>query len=480
MFNDSQSNSTISSSLIEKYKGEAPRYTSYPTAPNFSERYTVANYAKHAQQSNQSLVPRDLSLYIHIPFCHSLCYFCGCNKVITQCGNNKVENYVEMVLREITLRSKLFDHDRQVTQIHFGGGTPNFLSHSRLQHILDRVANCFNLVSPPHIEVGIEVDPRVIDANGIRELAEIGFNRFSIGVQDFSHEVQLAVNREQPERATLNIIAAARAISNSVNVDLISGLPKQTTESFRRTIKKVIESGVTRVAAYKFAYLPERIKAQKMIDPSVLPNAKQRTLLDEVARESFTNAGYMHIGMDHFASANDSLSLALKNNTLQRNFQGYTTNANTDLIGIGASAISQFNNAFAQNSVTLSNYNTALKNHILPIQKGYSLSNDDILRAELIQQIMCRNSIDLSTKLQKFIDVSSQLCLRDYFFNELESLQPFIEDRLITINEYHIEFSEQASYFRRQIAACFDIHLQKNKDIATSNRSNIIKFSQTL
>lgn len=469
----------ISAELIEKYGGEAPRYTSYPTAPNFTVEYDARSYVKDAQASNEALLPRDLSIYLHIPFCHSLCYFCGCNKVITQCDNVKVDNYVEMLFREIDLRSKLFDADRIVTQIHFGGGTPNFLNAFKLNEILEKISSSFHLALPSNLEVSIEIDPRVINPDGITELANIGFNRFSIGVQDFSTTVQTAINREQSESDTLAVIEAAKNLSDSVNVDLISGLPKQTLDGFKRTLDKIIASGVSRVAAYNFAYLPQRIKAQRLIDPKTLPNATDRTQLAEIARNTLLAAGYVHIGMDHFAKASDSLVTALKNDSLQRNFQGYTTHANTDLIGLGCSAISQFRGAYAQNANELSTYTQILKDGDLPIKKGYSLSNDDILRAELIQKIMCRTRIDLSQPIHEFIKTDEKLTFADYFAKELALLNVFVEDGLLRFTDSGFELSHQASHFRRQIAACFDTYLD-NGGNNQDHTLNVVRFSQAL
>lgn len=468
--------------LIEKHQAAVPRYTSYPTAPNFNDSFKIEAYQEQVLRSNQTLLPRDLSIYVHIPFCHSLCYFCGCNKVITQCGNNKVEKYVERLLREIELRAELFDRDRRVTQIHFGGGTPNFLSNQRLREILEKIASQFHLDLPSRLEVGIEIDPRSINPEGIYELAELGFNRFSIGVQDFSRDVQIAINRVQSEEATLRIIEAATQVSSSVNVDLISGLPKQTLVGFSNTLERIVDSGVTRIAAYNFAYLPERIKAQKLIDPKALPSVEMRTQLAETARQILVCAGYIHIGLDHFASPTDSLALALKNDSLQRNFQGYTTHAQTDLIGLGVSAIGQTKYSFNQNVTEISQYSELIDRGLLPISKGAKLSNDDVLTAYIIQQIMCKKTIDLSCKIESIVDTNHEGNLSDYFIKELASLGDFCDDGLIKITSNQMTISEQGSYFRRQIAAKFDRYLPQNATISKSAimKRNVVKFSQAL
>lgn len=481
----------IPPALLQRYVAAFPRYTSYPTAPQFSEQYSADDYRQLAKHSNEILMPRNLSLYVHVPFCHSLCYFCGCNKVITQAGNTKVNQYVENLLHEIDLRSALFDDDRRLSQIHFGGGTPNFLSESQLAEIVERIASRFRLDLPSRLEVGIEIDPRSIDGNGISQLADIGFNRFSIGVQDFANNVQRAVNRVQDEGKTLEVIAAACEVSDSVNVDLITGLPLQTSKSFAHTLERVVDAGVSRIAAYNFAYLPERIKAQKLINPNEIPSVEQRMEIVEITRATLLDAGYLHIGMDHFALPSDSLAQALQNNTLQRNFQGYTTNATTDLIGVGASAISQFKYSFAQNHTQLSNYNSAIAAGQLPIARGVTLDKDDVLRAHIIQEIMCRNSIDLLRNTWDIVETSEKVTLADYFSAELASLERCIEDGLLEISSNSMEITPLGAYFRRQMASQFDAYLPTNTHIPRSFRSkhanpscqkskNVVKFSQAL
>ncbi len=474
--------------LLQRYVAAIPRYTSYPTAPQFSEQYTQNDYQRIAKSSNEALLPRDLSLYLHVPFCQSLCYFCGCNKIITQAGNHKVAEYVEHLLREIDMRAKLFDDDRRLTQIHFGGGTPNFLNVAQLGDIIEGVATRFHLDVPSRLEVGIEVDPRSIDPQGIKRLADIGFNRFSIGVQDFSPDVQVAINRIQDETKTLEVIAAACSVSDSVNVDLITGLPLQTVERFAHTLASVVDAGVSRIAAYSFAYLPERIKAQRLIKTEDIPSVEERMEIVELTRTTLLNAGYVHIGMDHFALPRDSLAIALDNNTLQRNFQGYTTNATTDLIGVGASAISQFKYSFAQNHTQLSNYNAALAEGRLPIARGVVLDQDDVLRAHIIQEIMCRNHLSLSQPIWDIVQTTEPTTLREYFSAELASLERFLDDGLVTITNSTLTITPLGAYFRRQIAAQFDAYLANNDHIAaqhhakhrSSQGANVVKFSQAL
>ena len=467
----------IEPDLIRKYDCLAPRYTSYPTAPQFDSSFGEKHYCEHAETSNASLLPRDLSIYVHIPFCHSLCYFCGCNKVITQANNKKVNEYLESLMTEIAMRGKLFNDGRLVTQIHFGGGTPNFLSIGQLTEILDEIASHFHLDLPNNLDISIEIDPRAIATGDISNLAKIGFTRFSIGIQDFSPQVQKAINREQAEADSLASIAEAMSVSASVNVDLITGLPLQTPESFSATLEKVIDTGVTRIAAYNFAYLPERIKAQRKIDEKSLPDPELRLQIANTAREELLTAGYRHIGMDHFALADDSLAQAQLDGSLQRNFQGYSTHRDTDLIGIGASAISKFDTAFSQNSTVLSTYNELISNKSLPIVRGLSLTSDDRLRASLIQQIMCLTEVDLTHKINRYVERNSERTLRQYFEHELNCMGEFISDQLIIPTDIGFDITEEGRYFMRQIAAVFDIYLNSE---GRSKDGSIIQFSRTV
>jgi oxygen-independent coproporphyrinogen-3 oxidase len=327
---------------------------------------------------------------------------------------------------------------------------------------------------PSNLEISIEIDPRCISVKDIERLNQLGFNRFSIGVQDFSPTVQKAINRVQDEVETLSAIRSAMQVGRSVNVDLITGLPKQTSESFEKTVEKVVATGVNRVAIYNFAYLPERIKAQRMIPKSSLPDVNQRLELSRLSNELLLDAGYNHIGMDHYALPSDSLSASLKNNSLQRNFQGYTTHKNTDLIGIGASAISSFDTSYSQNSTSLSIYNEMVATNHLPIVKGIALSDDDRIRAFVIQQIMCRSRVDLSTSIAHIIDRSSDLTLKQYFRAELSQLTGFVEDGLISINDDGFDINDRGRYFMRPIAAVFDRYLMPQSD------QHILPFSKTI
>ncbi|MCL4136898.1 UNVERIFIED_CONTAM: hypothetical protein GTU68_003737 [Idotea baltica] len=462
--------------LIKKYDGNLPRYTSYPTALNFNTGFNEDHYRHHAAKSNQVLLPKPLSIYVHIPFCHSLCYFCGCNKVVTRPDSAKVDAYLDALMIEIRERATLFDKDRLVQQIHFGGGTPNFLTTQQLSEVLEEIAQCFHLDFPSRLEVGIELDPRHISSAGVKELSSIGFNRFSIGVQDFSKTVQLAVNRVQCSRATLNVIETACNIANSVNVDLITGLPNQSVESVKQTTKMIVDSGVSRVAAYGFAYMPDRIKAQKLICSSQVPLGPERIKLSQTVSSVLQGNGYHHIGMDHYTLEQDSLYQALQNNSLQRNFQGYTTHAQTDLIGLGVSAISSFDTAFSQNTVSVSDYLKKVRQQSLPIIKGLSITPDDQLRQKLIQQIMCHGKVDLTVTADTLVDELGCIPLNKYFSNELKSLDQFETDQILNRTETGFELTDQGRYFMRPVAALFDASLNASK----SYSENIAQFSRTI
>ncbi len=462
--------------LINKYDSNLPRYTSYPTALQFHDKFGENSYRQHALASNHSLLPKPLSIYIHVPFCHSLCYFCGCNKLVTQQKGANVESYLDALRLEIQTRARLFDGDRLVQQIHFGGGTPNFLSSSQLSQILSEIAQNFHLDLPSKLEVGIEIDPRYIAPEAISDLFDSGFNRYSIGVQDFSPSVQKAINRLQDEKATVAVIEAAVATGASVNVDLITGLPKQSLASIEQTVNKVADCGVTRIAAYSFAYLPERIKAQKLIDPKDLPNGQLRLDLTKKVNEVLIQRGYRHIGLDHYTKSTDSLYKALLDGTLQRNFQGYTTHAKTDLVGFGVSAISSFDDAFCQNVGTVSDYKRLIGNEKIPVAKGISLNADDQLRAWVIQQLMCQGRLDLSLVADSVVAGLDETPLLAYFSKELTRLTGFVNDGILELSARHLQLTELGRYFMRPVAACFDTYLHDAKN----TYKNIKQFSRAI
>ncbi|MCP4335003.1 MAG: oxygen-independent coproporphyrinogen III oxidase, partial [Gammaproteobacteria bacterium] len=377
--------------LIVRYGGRGPRYTSYPTALQFSDRVTADDYKRHAIASNDSSVP--LSLYVHIPFCHSLCYYCGCNKIVTH-NQARVDRYLEMLYREIEMQASLFDHDRKIEQLHFGGGTPTYLDSDQLGDLMERLRKAFNFDDSEHREFSIEVDPRTVDADRIRHLAELGFNRLSLGIQDFDPGVQKAVNRAQTPDEVRDLVGSAIDSGfGSISFDLIYGLPQQTVESFNTTLDLVVDMQPDRLAVYNYAHLPQRFKGQRMINADDIPLPETKLELLHHTIDKLCDAGYVYIGMDHFALPDDELVAARSNGTLQRNFQGYSTHRQCDLVSLGVSGIGNIGNLFAQNAITTMEYEALIENGEFPIRKGIEVDDDDLLRADVIQALMCYDSL---------------------------------------------------------------------------------------
>lgn len=438
--------------LVRRYDGRGPRYTSYPTAVQFDETLTEADYRRNALASNDGAAP--LSLYVHIPFCHSLCYYCGCNKIVTR-NQERVQKYMGNLYREIDMQSQLFDRSRKVEQLHFGGGTPTYLDEQQLRELMERLRASFSFDDSADRQFSIEVDPRTVDADGIDLLAELGFNRLSLGVQDFNPEVQNAVNRIQSIDETVALVNAARlADFNSVSFDLIYGLPLQTTDSFDSTLDTVIDIRPDRFAVYNYAHLPQRFKGQRMIngDDIPLPETKLEILGNTISR--LTDAGYIYIGMDHFALPDDELVRARNDGTLQRNFQGYSTHRYCDLVSLGVSSISNISNVYAQNSITTMEYETLLENGHLPIRKGLAVDEDDRLRARVIQLLMCYDRLVFSE-----FDADTNIQFRDYFARELARLAPLAEDGLVTVDNQMIRILPKGRLLLRNIAMTFDRYL---------------------
>lgn len=442
--------------LLRRYDRPGPRYTSYPTAPQFGLDFGEAEFRACAQRSNEDPIPRRLSLYLHIPYCHSPCFYCGCNRVITR-DAAKGEAYLLRLLREVERVAPLFDRDRDVIQLHLGGGTPNFLSPDQLGDLMHCLARQFHLSGSAQRDFSIELDPRHVDTDGIAALARLGFNRASLGVQDFDPEVQKAVNRIQSIEETLAVVEACRAHGfRSVNIDLIYGLPKQTREGFARTLDTVIDMRPDRLAVYSYAHLPELFKPQRQIDAALLPSPEDKLGLLQLAIEKLSAAGYRYIGMDHFALPEDDLSIAQQRGSLQRNFMGYTTHADTDLVGLGVSAISAIGDCFSQNHRDLPSWEAALDAGHLPVWRGLRLNSDDLLRADVIQQLMCQGRIDKAlTEDRHNIDFNI------YFAEALTQLEPLAADGLVEIGPRHIDATSRGRLLLRIIAMCFDRYLQR-------------------
>lgn len=453
-------NSTITfpKELINKYGLAGPRYTSYPTALQFHEGFDAEAYRRFVQSSNDDLIPRPLSLYVHLPFCKELCYYCACNKKVTR-NEQRAETYLQYLDKEIQLQGELFDSDRQVIQLHFGGGTPTYYDDVQLRHIVKQLSRNFLLSRSDSREFSIEIDPRTVDEKRIANLADMGFNRVSMGVQDFDPAVQKAVNRIQDEGKTLRLIEAAREHGfNSVSVDLIYGLPLQNPESFERTIDSVLSVRPDRLSVYNYAHLPHLFRAQRMIQSEQVPLPETRLqLLDSTIRK-LVEAGYVYIGMDHFALPDDELSLAMKNGTLQRNFQGYSTCRETDLVGMGVSAIGKVGNSFVQNQKDIRDWQAVLEKNELPVWRGLGLSGEDRLRREVISAIMCQGFVNFSDFEERFgIDFS------DHFALELESLKPLEDDGLVDLSEQSFEVTPVGLLLLRAIGMKFDEYLINDK-----------------
>jgi len=448
---DLASTAPFDRALIARYDVNAPRYTSYPTAPHFRSDFREADLARAIRASNGDPIPRDVSAYVHIPFCLSPCFYCGCARIITH-DRSRAASYLARLYREIELVAGRFDRDRRLAQLHFGGGTPNFLDVEQLLELIESLDRHFSFSRDQGREFGIELDPRFCDADYARAIAAAGINRVSIGVQDFDPDVQRAVNRIQSEEQTAAVMAGARAGGvRSVNLDLIYGLPRQTPASFARTLERIVALRPDRIAAYGYAHLPERFKAQRQIDKYDLPDAETRLTLLQQTVEILTAAGYVHIGVDHFALPGDDLSQALAAGTLQRNFQGYSTHAACDLIGFGMSAISHVGDSFSQNAKDLVGYYAALDAGRLPVVRGLWLSDDDVVRADAIQQLMCAGVLDIPVfEARHLVDFPL------YFRRSLDHLRPLEADGLVTRTAERIAVTARGRFLLRNIARCFD------------------------
>lgn len=440
--------------LVARYDKPGPRYTSYPTAPQFHDGFGQAELHAAIEQSNRRIPPRPLSLYIHIPFCTSPCFYCGCNRIITR-DIGKADHYLQSLHREIEMMAPLFAHGRCLRQLHFGGGTPNFLDVPRMAKLMAWLRRHFNFESAQQCEIGIEIDPRFADSDYICALAEMGFNRISVGVQDFNPQVQKAVNRIQSVAQTREVLDAAKASGyRSTSIDLIYGLPKQTHDGFAQTLDRVIEIAPDRVAVYGYAHLPSLFKPQKQIRAQDLPEPMNRLHLLGLALDKLTAAGYVYIGMDHFARADDELVHAQQTGNLQRNFQGYSTHGDCDIIGLGVSAISRIDDSYSQNVRDLPDYYLAVNHDELAVMRGVWLTTDDLIRRDAITALMCQDRIDMVAFGQRH-NIDFQL----YFSAELAQLKSLAADGLLELNDSAVRVSPRGRFLLRNIAMCFDAYL---------------------
>ncbi|PMH46050.1 oxygen-independent coproporphyrinogen III oxidase [Vibrio sp. 10N.286.49.B3] len=434
--------------ILDKYNYSGPRYTSYPTALEFHEAFTIADYDMACTQ----YLERPLSLYIHIPFCHKLCYYCGCNKVVTR-HSHKADEYLDILEHEIRQRAGLLG-DRQVTQLHFGGGTPTYLNKRQITRLMTILRDEFSFDS--EAEISIEVDPREIELDVLDHLRAEGFNRLSIGVQDFNKEVQVLVNREQDEDFIIEMVKRAKLLDfRSTNLDLIYGLPKQTEASFAETLKQVLAMQPGRLSVFNYAHMPQLFAAQRKIKDEDLPAAEVKMSILQDTISTLTGAGYQFIGMDHFALPEDELAIAQRQGILHRNFQGYTTQGDSDLVGFGVSAISMIGDAYAQNQKELKKYYEQVNNLRHALWRGVVLDNDDLIRREVIKQLICNFKLD-----KKAIESEFNLNFNHYFAEDLKLLQTFIDDELVEVDEQAIRVTLRGRLLIRNICMCFDKYLR--------------------
>ncbi|MBB1125169.1 oxygen-independent coproporphyrinogen III oxidase [Thiospirillum jenense] len=440
------------SDLIKRYDQSGPRYTSYPTAIEFDPKFDEAVYRTICQRSNAS--KRPLSLYFHIPFCDTVCFYCACNKIATR-DRSLAQPYLERMVREMEMQAELFDHDRIVTQLHWGGGTPTFISQDQMRFLMDKTRECFQLASDDVGEFSIEIDPREAQGDTIQLLRELGFNRMSLGVQDFDAQVQKAVNRIQTEAETMTVLDAARTAGfRSISVDLIYGLPFQTVENFANTLEKIIAVNPDRISVFNYAHLPERFAPQRRIRNEDLPPPQVKLDILQMTTERLTNSGWLYIGMDHFARPDDELALAQRNGTLYRNFQGYSTHADCDLLGLGVTSIGKVANTYSQNQRELEAYNAAIDAGHLAVFRGIELNRDDEIRRDVITRLICHFRLDFAD-----VEQTWNIVFRDYFAPSLEKLAGMAADDLLIIEAHGIRVLPKGRMLIRNICMAFDAYL---------------------
>ena len=454
----------LSEELIRRFDKLGPRYTSYPTADRFNAGFTEQSYLDHLGQRDGKPGNPPLSIYVHLPFCESLCYFCACNKIITK-EHGRVAEYLRYLDKEMALVAARIGPDRQAVQLHLGGGTPTFFNADELGQLMAMLRRHFHFT--PDAELGVEIDPRTVGNGTLAMLAGLGFNRNSFGVQDFDAAVQQAVNRIQPLEMVEKAVAESRQAGfESVNADLIYGLPRQTLESFGRTLDSLILLAPDRIALYNYAHLPRRFKAQRLINEAELPTAEERLQIFMMSMRRLLDAGYVYIGLDHFSKPGDELNQARLNKTLHRNFQGYTTRAECDLVGFGVSAISKVGDSYSQAVRTVNAYYEHLDQGRLPIEKGFSLSADDLLRREIIMTLMCSAPVEFEA-----VNRVHGIDFAEYFAHELALLQPYEEAGLITLDGASIRVTPKGRMFVRASGMVFDKYLTQP---TTSTYSKLI------
>ena len=449
----------VTKETLNKYDISGPRYTSYPTADRFVEAFTEEAYKLALQNRRSVAAVSPLSIYVHIPFCESLCFFCACNKIVTKHHERSAE-YLRYLNREIDLHIEHLGTGQTISQLHLGGGSPTFFSDEELSDLMSMLKR--NFVFAPGGEYSIEVDPRTVNEQRLKHLADLGFNRLSFGVQDFDPEVQKAVHRIQPAEQVFSLVDAARRLKfESVNVDLIYGLPMQTPESFNRTLAQVVELRPNRIALYGYAHLPERFKPQRRISEYELPAAQDKITMLASALSAFIKAGYVYVGMDHFALPDDDLAIAKRQGRLHRNFQGYSTQPDCDLISLGVSAIGRVGATYSQNAKTIEEYFDHLNHGRFPVVRGLALSRDDVIRRAVIMAIMCQGSLQYEA-----IELAYMVDFKTYFAAELEQLKTLQSTGMLILEEGGMQVTDTGWFFVRAVAMVFDRYLQTDRNRA--------------
>jgi oxygen-independent coproporphyrinogen III oxidase len=449
---------------FKKYDKPGPRYTSYPTAPQFNENFTHQDYLDEIVKTNYGSNLPDLSLYFHLPYCDTLCYFCGCNMIITR-NRDRIKEYIKYLKKEIDLTRTYLLTDRKVAQHHWGGGTPTHLNPDEINELASYINKSFNFKD--NAEISCEIDPRELTKAHLEALRNNGFNRISMGVQDFDEKVQKAVNRIQPEDITRQAIQWIRELGyDSINLDLIYGLPFQSVETFADTVDKIIDINPDRIAVFNYAHVPWMKKHMALIHPEDIPAPEIKLEILKMTIEKLVNAGYEFIGMDHFAKPDDELAVAMREKKLYRNFQGYSTNAGADLYAMGITSISQLRNVYAQNYKTEKEYYSAIDNEILPTSKGYRLTDDDHLRREVIMKLMCDFELDFKTIEDEF-----KIDFKKYFAWGLNNLQEMQADDLVEISDTSIKVKNMGRMLIRNIAINFDGYIERKEDKAKYSRT---------
>lgn len=449
----------VTPELLKKFDIAGPRYTSYPTADRFVEAFTDKDYKRALDQRQIGGMALPLSLYVHIPFCESLCFFCACNKIVTKRHERSAE-YLKYLQKEVNLYTAHLGTKQTISQLHLGGGSPTFFSDQELTELMILLRSSFFL--SPEGEYSIEIDPRTVNPSRLRYIASLGFNRLSFGVQDFDPDVQKAVHRIQPAEDVFALVKAARRLKfESINVDLIYGLPKQSVASFTKTLNEIVKLKPDRIALYAYAHLPERFKPQRSILESDLPVGADKILMLNKAISIFLKAGYVHIGMDHFALPTDSLAIAKRQGRLHRNFQGYSTKPESDLISLGVSAIGKVGATYSQNAKNLNEYYEYLDQQRFPVVRGLALTRDDLLRRTVIMAIMCQGEIDFES-----IELAFMIKFKDYFSDILHELDDFKNLGFLEIDDQGLQVTSKGWFFVRAIAMTFDRYLQADRNRA--------------